>query len=57
MDCHHRELDIEVELPACHNDAQLTKARTCHGATATALQWAHLDSVSTLNHEVVAEER
>ena len=56
MDCHCRELDLGVELAAHHNDAQLTKAKTCHPATASALQWAHLESISALNHKVMAEE-
>ena len=51
-----RELDLGAELAACHNDAQLTKAKTCHTATAIALQWAHLDSISALNCKVNAEE-
>ena len=56
MDCHHRELDLGVELAACHNDTQLVKAKTCHATIAAALQWAHLDSVSALNHEAMAEQ-
>ena len=54
MDCHCRELDLGVELAVYHNDAQLAKAKTCH--IAAALQWTHLDSVSALNHEPMAEE-
>ena len=56
MDCHCRELDLGAELAVCHNDSQLTKAKTCHAAAAAALQWAHLDSVSALNHEAMAGE-
>ena len=54
MDCHHRELDLGAVMVVCHNDAQLAKAKTCHAATA--LQWAHLDNISALNCEVMAEE-
>ena len=54
MDCHHRELGLGAELAVCHNDAQLAKAKTCHAATA--LQLAHLDNISALNHEAMAEE-
>ena len=56
MDCCHRELDLGVELAVHLNDAQVTKAKTHHAATAAALQWAHLDSVSALNHEGMTEE-
>ena len=56
MDCDHRELDLGVELAACHNDAQLTEAKSHCTAAAAALQQAHLDSISALNHEVMAEE-
>ena len=56
MDCHHMELHLAVELAVHHNDTQLAKAKTHHAATATALQWAHLDSVSGLNCKVMAEE-
>ena len=56
MDCHQRHLDLGVELAAHHNYAQLAEAKTCHTAAAAALQWAHLDSVSALIHEVMAEE-
>ena len=31
-----RELDLGLELVACHNDAPLNKAKTCHTAIATA---------------------
>ena len=56
MDCHHWNLDLGVELVAHHNDTQFTEAKTCHTAAAAALQWAHLDSISALNHEAIAEE-
>ena len=56
MDCHCRELDLGAELAVHHSDAHLTEAKTCHAAAAAALQWAHLDSISALNHEVMAEE-
>ena len=46
MDCCHRELYVGAELAACHNDAQLTEAKTHH--TAAALNCAHLDSISAL---------
>ena len=51
-----RELDLRAELAAHLNDTQLTKAKAHHAATATTLQWAHLDSISALNHEVTEEE-
>ena len=54
MDYHFRELELGAELAAHHSDAQLTKAKTCHAAAATGLQWDHLDSVSALNHEAMA---
>ena len=38
MDCHHRELDLGMELAAHHNDAQIAEAKTCHAAAAAALQ-------------------
>ena len=57
MDYCHKELDLGAELAAHHNDTQLTNTKTCHVATATALQWAHLDSVSAFNHKAVAKER
>ena len=58
LDCHYRELDLGVELTIFHNDAQLAKAQTCYtaAATATALQQAHLDSISAMNYKVMAEE-
>ena len=56
MDCHHRELDLGTELAACHNDAQLTKAKTHHSAAAAALQRAHMDSISPLDHKAIMEE-
>ena len=56
LDYCHRELDLGAELAAHHNDAQLTKAKTHHTAASTALQWAHLDSISALNCEVMTEE-
>ena len=37
MDCHHRELDLQVELAVHHNDAQLPEAQTHHTATAATL--------------------
>ena len=52
----HRELDFGAELAVHHNDAQLAEAKICHAATAAVLQWAHLDSISALNSEVMAEE-
>ena len=56
MDYHHREPDIGAELAACLNDAQLAEAKTCHAATATTLQRVHLDSVSALNCNTIAQE-
>ena len=56
MDYCHWELDLGAELVVCHNDTQLTEAKRCHTAIATALQWAHLDNISALNTEMMAEE-
>ena len=56
MDCYHRQLDLGAELAVHHNDAQLAKAKTYHAATAAALQWAHLYSVSALNCKAMAEK-
>ena len=56
MDCCHRELVLGAELAVHLNDVQLTEAKACHTATTTTLQQAHLDSVTALNHEVMAEE-
>ena len=56
MDCHCWELDLGAELAVCLNDAQLTKAKACHAATTNTPQWAHLDSITALNHEAMSEE-
>ena len=56
MDCHCKELDLGAEMAVCHSNAQLTEAKVCHAATAAALQQAHLDGISALNHEAMAEE-
>ena len=69
-DCCHRELGLRAELAAHQNDAQLakaeaqlteaeawhTKAKAWHADTATALQQAHLDSIATLDWEMMVEE-
>ena len=54
MDWNHRQLDLGAEFAAHHNDAQPTKAKAYHKAAATALQWAHLDSISAMKHRAVA---
>ena len=56
----HRELELNVELAACLNDAHATKAikeAEIHCTTAACvLQQAHRDSVLALEYEVKAEE-
>ena len=56
IDYHHRQLDLRAELAAHHNDTQPAKAKACHVATTTTLQWAHLDSITTLNCKAMAEK-
>ena len=60
MDFCHKELDLNMELTACLNDAQAAKAikeaEVCHPTTACALQQAHRDSVLVLEHEAKVEE-
>ena len=60
IDFCHRELDLNVELAVCLNDAQaaeaIKEAKVCHATTACALQQAHRDSVLVLKCKVKAEE-
>ena len=56
MDCHYRELVLGVKLAVHLNYAKLAKAKAHHATTTAALQKAHLDSITTLNHEATAEE-
>ena len=70
MDYCHRELGLKVELATCQNDPWLTKAeawlaeakvwhakaKAWHADRATALQQAHLNSVSAWDQEMMAEE-
>ena len=57
MDCCCRELDLGAELAACIIMMPSSpKPRHAMQLAATALQWAHLDSISALNCKVMAEE-
>ena len=70
MYCQHRKLGLKVELAAQQNDTQLSKAeaqfteaeawhakaKAWHTDTAAALHQAHLDSIDTLDQEMMAEE-
>ena len=55
MDHCHTELGLGAELAAHLNDAQLAKAKACYTATAIALHWTHLDSISALICKVTEE--
>ena len=60
MDFCHRELELNVELASCLNDAQATKAikeaEVHHANAACALQQAHRDRMLALECEVKVEE-
>ena len=70
MDYCCRELGLKVELATCQNDAWLTeaeawlaeakaqhaKAKAWHTDTANVLQQAHLNSIATVDWEMMAEE-
>ena len=56
MDCCFRELDLGAELAVHLNDAQLAEDKAWHAAATATLPHSHLDNVTALNHEAIAEE-
>ena len=59
-DFHHKELDLNVELVVCLNDAQaaeaIKQAVVHHATTDYVFQQAHRDRVLVLEHDAKAEE-